>query len=348
MTTLASVKQFVQNKLRQHGYALYRMTDDECKAWAEYAQKATEQSLEELYGESLERLQELRKSYAQVKLPVAEHSIWATRNSSSQDARTELGWGGVDLRRFRAHSAYVWDYANAGFELTRLKYFIFAQYTRQRDQLRLLDRLDEDGAFGCLTFDFEGFGLISRDLLDSVIELNFLQDHIGLFDQDHPSILDIGAGYGRMAYRTVEAHPGTVKYTCVDAIPESTFLNECYMQHRGLTDRVRVLPLTGLESELQPKNYSLALNIHSFSECTYAAVEWWLRKVADLKIKHLMIVPNEPDLFQSMERDGTKKSYRPLLAELGYDQIAEEPVFADAQVQALIGVKDRMYIFEAK
>lgn len=338
------LKRAIQRSLRKLGYSIYRLSEEERKAYGRFEQHASSQTLATVFGSDLGRLNELRQRYAAVRLPVASHSIWESRKTS--DTMSDIGWGGVDLRSFRGHSAYVWDYGTGNFEATNLKYYLFTQAVRQKDRLQLLAKLREDGAFGCTTFDYAGVGRVSRDLLDSVVEINFLQQHMGLLDRDDVSVLDIGAGYGRMAHRVLDSHPGIRAYTCVDAIPESTFLCEYYLKFRGLAERAQVIPLDELEARLQSGAYTLALNIHSFSECTYAAIEWWLRRVQSLGIRHLMIVPNDPDQFLSMESNRSRRDYAPLLEELGYHLVAREPVFDDPQEQALIGIRDHMYLFE--
>ena len=339
------VKRVIQRSLRKLGYNVYRMTGEERTAFERLEQRATGQSLNSVFGAKLERLQELRRRYATVRLPVAIHSVWGSRSNS--ESLADVGWGGVDLRNFRGHSAYVWDYGSASFEASNLKYFLFTQAVRQKDHLDLLGKLTEDGAFGCSTFDYADVGRVSRDLLDSVVEINFLEDHLGLMKRDDLRVLDVGAGYGRLAHRMLEAHPGIKSYTCVDAVPESTFLCEFYLKHRGLDHRAEIIPLDELNAALQPAGgYNLAINIHSFSECTYAAIEWWLRRIKEVGVRHLLIVPNDPTRFLSLEPDRSHRDYAPLLQEIGFSQIAQEPVFDDPQVQALIGVRDNMFLFE--
>lgn len=346
MYTRSQLKQRIQRSLRKRGYNVHRMTEGERERWILREQRAANESLDSVFGTDLRRLQDLRQQYATVQLPVAAHSVWGRRGAT--ESHTDIGWGGVDLRNFRGQNAYVWDYGAAGLEATDLKFYIFTRYVQEKDRMGLLGVLDEDGAFGCTTFEHAGIGLVSRDLLDSVIEINFLDRHLGITGPEEVRVLDIGAGYGRMAHRLLTAPTAITTYACVDAVPESTFLCEFYLRHRGLAHRADVIPLDELEERLQPDaGFNVALNIHSFSECTYEAIEWWLRKVKYLGIRRLMIVPNEPTSFLSLEADGTRRDYRPLLTELGYEAVAEEAVFDDPQVQALIGVEDHMFIFEA-
>jgi SAM-dependent methyltransferase len=171
---------------------------------------------------------------------------------------------------------------------------------------------------------------------------------LNILERDDLRVLDIGAGYGRLAHRMLEAAPRIKSYTCVDAVPESTFLCEFYLQYRGLQDRVEVLPADELERHFDNGRYDLALNIHSFSECTYAAIEWWLRSLQKMDVRYLMIVPNSPESFLSLEKNRNRLDYAPLLRNLGYELIAREPVFEDPAVQQLMEVRDNMYLFERK
>lgn len=339
-----SFRKFVQHSLRRAGYGVYRLTPEERRLFAQMEAGAATQGLDELFGAELPRLDDLRRRYARVQLPVAVHSVWG--DNKGKGAQTGIGWGGLDLRRFRAHNAYVWDYGGNNLLLGQLRYHVYAESMRARDPAGLLARLDEDGAFGCFTYDHPLLGKVSRDRLDSVLELNFLQRHLGLLDRTDLRVLDVGAGYGRMAYRTLTANPALAAYTCVDAVPESTFLSQFYLRHRGLADRVEVIPLDQLEAGTANRTFDLALNIHSFSECTYGAIEWWLRKLCALGVRHLLIAPNDPTRFLSTEVDRTNRDYAPLLSECGFRQIAYEPVFAEPQVQEIMGVRDGLYLFE--
>jgi putative sugar O-methyltransferase len=130
-----------------------------------------------------------------------------------------------------------------------------------------MERLDEDGLFGAYTFDFNGEKLVSRDLLDSILEINFLDRHLGLARREGFNLLDVGAGYGRLAHRLATAFPGTMRIYCTDAVSESTFLCEYYLRFRGLADRTEVVPLDEIEARLRTVRIDVATNIHSFSEC---------------------------------------------------------------------------------
>ena len=275
-----SLKRLTQKILFRMGYAVRRLSDQERSAFIEF-QRPDTSTFDEVFGDRQGRLEELRRRYAAVDSPAAVHSVWTHRKSKANLVST--GLAGVDLTRFRASSSYVWNYYGAAdSETERLKYYVFQQAVKSTDTAGLLGKLMEDGAFGCPTFEFDGTGPVSRDLLDSVAEINFLQRHVGVLDRGDVRVLDIGAGYGRMAHRLLEANPALTGYTCVDAVPESTFLCEFYLTFRSLADRSEVIPLDEVRERLTGP-FDVALNIHSFSECTYAAVEWWMHRVRKLR-----------------------------------------------------------------
>jgi len=280
------------------------------------------------------RLTALRDSYRQVGLPVTVPSVaWGKPLLADE----------LDLRYFRGESPFVWNYREWPRAML-LKYFIFAEYVRRRDSVGLLERLGEDGAFGCWTFAYAGLPRVSRDLLDSVNELLFLDRQLGMLGRQRLRILDIGAGYGRTAHRMIQA-ADVADYCCVDAIPESTFLCEYYLRHRGCIPPARVVLLPDLDREVARGGFDLAINIHSFSECTYAAVSWWLRWIESLDIPHLLIVPNDRDQLLAFEPDGRRRDFRPLVEAAGYDLDASEPVFTDPAVQELMRVPDHFLLF---
>jgi SAM-dependent methyltransferase len=280
------------------------------------------------------RLLELRRAYEQTGLPVLGASRW------SREAVDDF----LDLRWFRGETLITWHYREAR-RISELKFFVLLSHVRERDELGLLDRLDEDGAFGCWTFSYPGHGRVSRDLLDSVNELSFLERELRLTERDGFSVLDIGAGYGRLAHRMAAGFPNLRDYCCVDAIPESTFVSDYYLRHRGCVPPARVARLDELGGELAPGSFDLAVNIHSFSECTLAAIAWWVELLRRLEVPRLLVIPNEPDGMLSLEPDGSRLDFAPLLADAGYRLVRREPVLADPAVEELVGVRDRFHLF---
>jgi SAM-dependent methyltransferase len=330
------IRVYVEWILARRGYTLMphgQAGEGYPASLSDVAQPLPPSAAEELRGDN-PRLQALRRIYGELGWPVCGQTRWQ-REALNQ-------W--LDLRYFRGDNAYVWHYREAR-PVTELKYFIFLQYVQQSDRGSLLKELGEDGLFGCWTHRFAGHPACSRDLLDSVNELGFLRRNLTAFSEPRLRVIDIGAGYGRLAYRTAQALPGLQDYCCVDAVAESTFLCEFYSRFRGVSPPVRVVPLNEVPG-LERGSFDLAVNVHSFSECNLAAIEWWLDQVVRLRVPHLFVVPNEPAGYLSTESDGSRTDYLPAIESAGYRLAAEEPVFLDAAVRELLGVADRFCLFE--
>jgi putative sugar O-methyltransferase len=247
--------------------------------------------------------------------PAADFSQW-----SSEYIRHE-----IDMRFFRANSAYVWQQWD---DADTFRYGLTTYYVRLHDRLCLLERLHEDGLFGAETYDIDGT-LVSRDLLDSIIELTFLDDELAI-SQGDMTILDIGAGYGRLAHRATTAFEN-VTYLCTDAIPLSTFLCEYYLDFRGVADRSTVLPLDEVAEAIAGRKIDLAVNIHSFSESPLTAIEWWLDLLADNDVDHLMIVPNQQLRLVSKEREGPKVDFMPVVRASGFELVRLRPKYGSSE-----------------
>jgi putative sugar O-methyltransferase len=196
---------------------------------------------------------------------------------------------------------------------------------------QLLDLLDEDRLFGVNSFEIDGRH-VSRDLLDSIAELRFLERHLGGCLAD-AVLLDIGAGYGRLAYRTVTAWPSIGRYLCTDAIAESTFLSEYYLRYRGVDHKTTVVPLDEIDRELAKSSPQIAINIHSFSECSLEAINWWCTLLAKHRVPLVMIVPNSvgSDGMSPLTNNGT--NFAPVLEAHGYRLRAAEAKYLDSVVQ---------------
>jgi hypothetical protein len=156
------------------------------------------------------RLLEFRQLYAGLDEELKTPLVW-----------TEEFAAGPDLTRFRGDNMWVHQLGHR--DLHEQAYLLTTYYVLVNDPLGLMDKLTEDGAFGVVTFAIAG-RRISRDLLDSVLEINFLNRHLQLASRDDLSILDIGAGYGRLAHRMLTAFPSLPAYHCTDAIAESSFV----------------------------------------------------------------------------------------------------------------------------
>jgi SAM-dependent methyltransferase len=279
------------------------------------------------------RLRELRATYEALDLPASDGSRWQREHIDAF----------LDLRYFRGETLITWHYRELP-RITRLKYFVLMRYVAERDELGLLDRLEEDGAFGCWTYSYPGHRPVSRDLLESVNEICFLERELALSQRERFSVLDIGAGYGRLAHRMAAAYPNLADYCCLDAIPESTFLSEYYLRHRGCAPPARVVSLDAV-GDLVSGGFDLAVNIHSFSECTLAAIAWWVEELRRLRVPRLLVIPNEPTELLSLEADGSRRDFGPLLEKAGYRPLVSRPVVEDAAVRELVPLEDHFHLF---
>jgi SAM-dependent methyltransferase len=280
------------------------------------------------------RLVALRAAYEALDWPVSVRARWRDEG---------VAW--TDLAHFRGDTPYVWHYRDRDRRTSELKYFVFLSYILGRDRKSLVTELGEDGAFGCWTYRFPGYPACSRDLLDSVNEIYFLDATTSLLSASPLRVLDIGAGYGRLAHRVGRSAAGLEDYACVDAIPESTFLCEYYVSFRELSPPVRVLPLPDVQA-LEPGSFDIAFNVHSFSEIPLVAVEWWVQQLVRLGVPKLFLVPNEPDGFLTLEPDQSRRDYGAVLSAAGYELIAEERKFIDEAVRELVGINDRYCLFQ--
>lgn len=285
------------------------------------------------------RLRELRERYRALNHPATNHSLWTDQFVNSYR---------FNMQYFRGDNVYVWQYRKMASQ-AELKFLLHAYYIEKIDSMGLLEKSREDDLFGAYTFDHNGERLVSRDLLDSIGEIYFLERHLQISQRKGLRILDIGAGYGRLAHRMVEVLPNIAAYYCVDAVPESTFLSEFYLRFRGVADKAKAVPLYDLDDTLESSTIDIAVNIHSFSECTLSSITWWLETLRKNAVKYLMIVPHVADEFTSREKDGAHLDFLPMLKANGYQLTARDPIYLDSSLQEHISTSPVFhYLFELK
>ena len=181
----------------------------------------------------------------------------------------------IDPERFRAHDQYLSQRDIPYEELAR---FIGGM---------TLDRLGgEDGAFGCETAMVDG-RMVSRDLLDSALEIDFASPIL----QPETNVVDIGAGYGRLAHRWTLARREDT-YLCTDPVGVSRNVCRRYLQHRHISFAMVTSPE---DSEPWLPGIQLAINVHSWSECTPDEVAWWMERLARARVQRLFVVPHHQD-----------------------------------------------------
>ncbi|HUU89941.1 MAG TPA: hypothetical protein VM238_01890 [Phycisphaerae bacterium] len=264
------------------------------------------------------RLRELAEAYSAMPAAVTRPLVW-----------TEGLLAELDLKRFRGESPFLWQ---TRLRHGELHYVLATYYGKTMDSPALLERLEEDGLFGALTFVVDG-RLVSRDLLDSIVELCFLEKHLRLSSWRNPILLDIGAGYGRLAHRAVGGFENIGEFLCTDAVPSSTFLCEYYLRYRKVNYKAKAVPLCDLAATLRSRRPDIAINIHSWSECTLDAIGWWLDVLAANEIRYLMVVPNPVDHGGTRLTNNVGQDFSGLVTKAGYRLVAKEPKYRDPAVQ---------------
>jgi SAM-dependent methyltransferase len=277
------------------------------------------------------KLVDLRNRYAACDPAVTAPLVWTADLVS-----------GDHLQWFRGDHAYVWQSREPNLDVRG--HTIATYYVKSIDTRGWLESLTEDTLFGAHTFQIAG-RTVSRDLLDSIVEMYFLERHLQLTAGAPRRVLDIGAGYGRLAYRATQGWPAIAEYLCVDAVPASTFISEYYLRFRR--SEARVVPLDEIDRTLAARPVDIAVNVHSFSECRLEAIDWWLALLEKHRVRHLMIVPN------AAPQDGGRsllttdlKDFMPIVTRRGYRLIAREPKYLDPMVQDLGLNPTHHFLFE--
>lgn len=281
------------------------------------------------------KLLELERAYDAFDVPATVHTQWG---SAFLKRNLSMAW-------FRGDNAYVWQFRQLR-SAARAKTYLQLLDVESRDRLGLLDKLDEDGLFGAFTFEYGDRPPASRDLIDSVNEINYLNDHIGLSEIRGLRVLDIGAGYGRLAHRMSTAFPDIAAYDCIDGVPTSTFLCDYYLKFRQVPATVRSVPIT--EYETLGERYDVCVNIHSFAECSLETIRWWLDRIAERDIPWLLIVPNTPPELLSTESDGSHQNFQHLVEQAGYELVDSRWTHDSDERRDLIGVYDKFFLFRRK
>jgi putative sugar O-methyltransferase len=281
------------------------------------------------------RLRELEEAYARVEGPVTTPTVWTADHIRA-----------IDLQRFRADDAYLWQHR--GRDMNEMSFALAYYYLKTMDRLRLFDRIGEDRSFGVNLFEVVEGRLVTRDLLDSVAELNFLERHLAISQRASLVVLDIGAGYGRLAYRSLAALPAIERYLCTDAVAVSTFICEHYLRYRGVDARAQVIPLHEIRATLRQYRVDLAINIHSFSECRVEAIAWWMALLREHSVPHLMVVPNVvgTDGVTMFTTDG--ENFSRVLTDHGYHLLARDPKYLDPLVQKYGPTPAVHFLFELR
>ena len=322
------------------GYRNYRLIEGRLLyEW----QKASEEK--PTYNRSA--LPEGASDYLHKDNPKLEH-LNKKYNTFNTEVTTPLVWTDAhvkpdDVVYFRGDNAYVWQLR--GQNMNIMGYALTTYYVKSIDKLGLLNLLKEDDLFGNFTFRIDN-RVISRDLLDSIMEIYFLEKHLNISKLNKATILDIGAGYGRLAHRMASAIPQISSYLCTDAVAISSFISDYYIKFRELDKIAKVIGLDAVEKTLATEPVDIAINIHSFSECKISAIDWWLSLLSRYKVKYLMIVPNTGDHGGERLLTHENEDFGEVIEKHGYKLIAKEPKFRDPVVQKFGINPTYHYLFE--
>ena len=182
------------------------------------------------------------------------------------------------------------------------------------------------------------------------LEIYFLEKHLNISNWANLNILDIGAGYGRLAHRMVKSFDNISRFFCTDGVFISTFISEYYLRFRNVHDKAKAIPLYNIENTLKENRVDIAVNIHSFSECQMSAIDWWLALLERNRVKYLMIVPNAYDGNEGKAllagEHGNYQDFSETIAGHGYKLIVKEPKYRDPIVQQYGINSTHHYLFE--
>jgi putative sugar O-methyltransferase len=174
-----------------------------------------------------------------------EHVVWAAN-------------GPVDPTTLRPFAAYVG---------------LLWQLAQTRDRIGCLE-VEEPKVGDPLPVSYFG-RLISLDLAMCAHDLNTIASLTDLSQVNR--VLEIGAGYGRMAHVLASLRPG-VEYTIVD-IPPAIAVSKYYLSRVIPEAKVRFVLPQGL-SALASGSFDLAFNISSFDEMPAAFSVQYLQEIA--------------------------------------------------------------------
>ncbi len=176
-------------------------------------------------------------------------------------------------------------------------------------------------------------GTVTRQWLDGNIEIDFLARRLPARFAA-VDVLDIGAGYGRLA---VMLAPLVRTYTCVDPVPLSVEVCRTYTQQYAPT--VTVLDVAGLRVAMAQPTFrpTLAINIHSWNECTRAQITGWLDVLEALAVPFLFTVSHAASYYAW---EAGQPSFKPLLQDR-YALVAEEAIGLSGYPYALWARRER-------
>ena len=113
---------------------------------------------------------------------------------------------------------------------------------------------------------------------------------------------------------------------------------------RNLRGAPYLVPLS--EIDTLRDSYTVAVNVHSFSEQTHASIKWWLDEIAKRDITWLLIVPNTYGELLSTEVGGAREDFMPTVLAAGYELADHRTVYQNDDMREMIGLHDEFFLFK--
>ena len=265
------------------------------------------------------RLVQLKNDYQKFLTKNFKKGLWTEDYLKSED-----------LLFFRGDNPYL--YQKRGNQLSIFAYLITYFWFKSNYKNDRISLFNEENSFGVYNYVIDEKN-ITRDLLDSLNEITFLKENVFKNFENKVKVLEIGAGYGRLAKWLTKNTKFIEHYYCIDGIPESTFISEYFLKKYHKIDKVTVVPIDRKESLTENDNITLAINIHSFSEMSFDFVKFWIKELTRLKVLFLFIVPNAGHKYKGDLLSFDKVNFKNLLESNGYELILKRAKYLDPYVQ---------------
>lgn len=179
---------------------------------------------------------------------------------------------------------------------TLYRFYVSALYelVAKKDHLKLLDKLEEPELGNPFIVVYKG-RKISQDLCNSIHEFYSITDSIDLTEKLR--VVEIGAGYGRLAYIFINANKDCT-YTIVDIPPaldiaqdylSRIFPNKKIFKFRNFEsfgqikkefEKSHIRFLLPHQLKLLPKNsFNVAISISSLHEMTHSQINFYMKEI---------------------------------------------------------------------
>jgi hypothetical protein len=228
--------------------------------------------------------------------------------------------GEVLMTQAGAHGAEYWG------SVRLLAYYSrAARETRANDHLGLMPAFADDGALGIMRFRLADGAVVTQDQLISAHDLGLLAGWVGCTPADAPLLIDVGAGYGRLTHRFLQAFPSS-HALALDAVPGTSALAEYYLGMRGCAGRAITGGPNRLLEPLPPGAPRIAVNIHSWSEAPLASIRGWLDLLNGAAADWLLLATHDIRAV-TLEREGPALPMIPAIMAAGWKLIEDRPRF---------------------